>query len=192
MVQLPAGRLVLLRTILRSVATTERTAPLAGAGGRRAFTYAGVLRRSLAGRPMTSVQIHRRNNPSATTARTAATNAMSAPKIMSFRCRRRIAFYEVDKPRGMFAGSARARARGRRCAPGERGCPPRGAGPRRAAGEARRATPRCGRRRRNRVWVSSHLPPHRDLLVLRPGHLPLGAGIARKLHEDIEGLRGRH
>ena len=65
MVQLPAGRLVLLRTILRSVATTERTAPLAGAGGRRAFTYAGVLRRSLAGRPMTSVQIHRRNNPSA-------------------------------------------------------------------------------------------------------------------------------
>ena len=65
MVQLPAGRLVLLRTILRSVATTERTAPLAVAGGRRAFTYAGVLRRSLAGRPMTSVQIHRRNNPSA-------------------------------------------------------------------------------------------------------------------------------
>src|SRR5437773_2333651 len=65
MVQLPARRLVLLRTILRSVATTERTAPLAVAGGRRAFTYAGVLRRSLAGRPMTSVQIHRRNNPSA-------------------------------------------------------------------------------------------------------------------------------
>jgi len=48
-------------------------------------------------------QLHRRNNPSATTARTAATNAMSAPKIMSFRCRRRIAFYEVDMPRGSFA-----------------------------------------------------------------------------------------
>src|SRR5207244_11073373 len=35
-------------------------------------------------------------------------------------------------------------------------------------------------------------PPHRDLLVRRPGHLPLRTGIARTLHEDIDRLPGRH
>ena len=126
-------------------------------------------------------QLHRRNNPSATTARTAATKAMSAPKIMSFRCRRRIAFYEVDMPRGIFARvSSSSRTRKAMRSWSTRLSSSRG--PRRAAGGARHAVPRCGRRHRHRVWVCSRLPPHRDLLVRRPVLLPRRPGIAGPLN----------